>query len=84
MKLSLLISPFLVLTAVLACAAADELVALKTTLQSLCDANKYGTYGSCCASNNNGQGIASISSLPRCFGTVAASGGTITKLFVPT
>ena len=84
MKLFLLISSFLALAMVLACAAADDLVALKTTLQSLCDANKDGAYGSCCGSNNDGQDITAISDLPNCFGTVKTSAGTIMTLFVPT
>ena len=83
MKLSLLISSFLVLAAVLTCTAANDLAALKTTLQKLCDANKNRLYRSCCTSNNNGQDITSISSLPSCFGSLTASGDTITKLFVP-
>ena len=83
MKLSLLISSFLVIAAVLTCTAANDLAALKTTLQKLCDANKDRLYGSCCASNNNGQGITSIKGLPKCFGSLTASGDTITKLFVP-
>ena len=83
MKLSLFITSFVVLAAVLNFAAADDLAALKTTLQILCDVNKGGAYGSCCASNNNGQDITTTSSLPNCFGTVTTSGGIITKLFVP-
>ena len=83
MKLFPTISSFLVLAAVLACAAADDLTVLKTTLQKLCDANKGGTYGSCCASYNNGQDITEIKSMPRCFGsTFSSSGTTIQKLFV--
>ena len=83
MKLSLLISSFLILAAVLTCAAADDLVALKATLQKLCSANQHGTYGACCAVNNNGQDISSIDGLSKCFGAVTASANTITKLFVP-
>ena len=84
MKLSLLMSSSLVLAAVLACAAADDLTALKTTLQSLCDANKGGIYGTCCAANNNGQDITSISALSSCFGAVTTNSDAITKLFAPT
>ena len=84
MKFSFSISSFLALAMVLACATADDLAALKTTLQKLCNANENGAYGSCCASNNDGQDIASISGLSGCFGTVTASSSAIiTKLFVP-
>ena len=84
MRHTLFISSFLVITAALICAAADDLAALKATLQKLCDANEDGAYGSCCASNNDGQDITSIKGLPDCFGTVTTSAGVITYLFAPT
>ena len=77
------ISSFLLLSIVLACAAADDLGALKATLKKLCDANKEGPFASCCNSNNNGQDITSVSGLPSCLGSIdAPSSGIIQQLFV--
>ena len=84
MTLSLLISSFLVLAAVLTCATADDLVALKATLQKLCYANKNGIYAACCTANNNGRDVKAINAIPACFGLATTTGGIITRLFVPT
>ena len=74
---------FLLLAAVLVCAAGDDLAALKATLQSLCNANTEGTYGSCCRVNNNGQSITSVRGIPICFGsTYVTSGSVVQYLFV--
>ena len=82
MPLSLHIPTFLALVAVLACAAGDDLVAFKATLQKLCEANKDGAYGTCCSKNNDGQNIASISALPTCLGSTYVSNNLVQRLFV--
>ena len=82
MKRLLSLSPLLLLAAVLACAAADDLEALKATLLKLCGANTEGMFGSCCRAKNNGQDITAISSLSSCFGsTEMADSSTIKNLF---
>ena len=82
MKLFLTLSPFLVLAAVLACAAADELAVLKATLLNLCTVNTAGAFGDCCAASNNGQDLTAVNALPACFGSVTATtDGNIQKLF---
>ena len=82
MKLSHTLSPFLVLAAVLACAAADELAALKIVLLNLCTVNTAGTFGDCCVASNNGQDLTAVNALPTCFGSVAVTtDGNIQKLF---
>ena len=73
---------FLALAAVLTCATGGEVDALKGTLQKLCHANKDGAYGSCCASNNNGQNIKTIVELPSCFGGATTENGVIRKMLV--
>ena len=82
MPLSLPISSFLALVTVLACAAGDDLAALKETLQKLCDANKAGAYGTCCSENNDGQDIASIGALPTCLGSTYVYNNFVQMLFV--
>ena len=86
MNLSLCVSLFLLLATVLACASGEDVdfAALKATLLKMCAANEAGSFGSCCRSNNNGQDIASTDSLPKCFGSIAATtaNGAIQKLFV--
>ena len=82
MKLSLAISSFLALSAVLVCAAGDDLAALKTTLQILCDANTQGAFGTCCSNNNKGQDITAVDELPHCFGSTETAGGFIQEMFV--
>ena len=82
MKLSLPISSFLLLAAVLICASGDYLASLKATLLKLCAANTEGEFGTCCSTNNNGQDVTSTSALPSCFGsTDTTESGAITKLF---
>ena len=81
MRLCLTVSSFLAIATILCCAAADDLNALKDTLQKLCDANKNGEFGYCCTKNNNGQDITDIDALPSCFGRVSATSGTIQYLF---
>ena len=73
MKFSLYIFSFLVLAAVLACAAGDDLSALKTMLRKMCEANTAGAFRACCNSNNNGQDIKTVRSLPSCFGTASVN-----------
>ena len=83
MKLSLSVFSFLVLAALLACAAADDIVALKAALSAICAVNRMGEFGYCCAISNNGQSIATVDSLPPGFGSlVTTSDGTIKGLFV--
>ena len=84
MKLPLPLSSFLVIAAALAyAAAADDLAALKATLQALCGVNNAGTFGTCCDDNNDGQNIQEISALPSCFGSVSTTeSGAIQRLFV--
>ena len=81
MKLTLALFFFVFLATVLARVAADDLAALKETLQKLCAANTERAFGTCCASNNNGQDITAIGILPSCFGSVATTSGYIDKLF---
>ena len=83
MRLSFASSSLLLLATVLACAAADDLAVLKTTLQKLCDANEDGKFGSCCRASNNGQDITAVKGIPTCFGsTTITAGSVVQKLFV--
>ena len=81
MKLSLSISSFLVLAAVLACAAGDDLSGLGDVLEAMCRGNEWEKYYDCCKAHEKWLDNMT-DDVPACFGSVTVINGTIQKLFV--